>query len=661
MKLEVSDEWCVDIFRFLQPQEERGRRSFHMLVQGGNSWCGGWKSIKSSFGNSMVKVHGQRKRLHDCKRWIEQGADVEFCHLRLWKPKAGPDKRFLISILRNPGLLAKLSDCNLEVLVRLMDAAKDFLRPSTTAYLRRHITHAIKQSFGWCINSRILVRLKYDDRIKVVEVRKLLNDKIECLDIPTCIKNTARSAVRIVWVKNPSVADLLHNQRAFAHADVSTCTCAGSIYPKVGGHVQVRLQDIEGVHPLILNANNVLKQAHPDRCYQLMKEMELGLDSWANRRGATPAIHLAEVQRCMVAPPACGDKYLDVKDVRRLSAQLSGLVLTPLDRNPGETLVLCPKLYYEAMMNLFVCSSGYVIEQQEETAIHATMVEDLRAQGLLRFARWDKWVALEKSEFFLSEISFLGYIVTVDGLKPDPRKVAAVQDAPAPVTLIQVRAFLGLASYYRRFIKGFVGIAKPLTNLLKKEEQLIWTPECEAAFQTLKEALTCALVLARPDPTRPFALYTDWQPQAISAVLTQHGKDGREHVIEYASKTLSQAQANYEACKGECLAVVWGIQHIRLYLYRQKFVLVTDHQPLLSLRNNTDYTGTLGRWVVRMQDYDFDIRHRATRQHGNADGLMRLLPPNKCPAKERLIPWRPEVAATKPHYGELHVLRKDDA
>ncbi|GBG63535.1 hypothetical protein CBR_g38603 [Chara braunii] len=270
-------------------------------------------------------------------------------------------------------------------------------------------------------------------------------------------------------------------------------------------------------------------------------------------------------------------------------------------------------------------------------------------------------VALEKSEFFLSEISFLGYIVTVDGLKPDPRKVAAVQEAKAPVTLTQVRAFLGLASYYRRFIKGFAGIAKPLTNLLKKEEQLIWTSECEAAFQALKEALTSAPVLTRPDPTRPFALYTDWQPQAISAMLTQHGKDRRDHVIEYASKTLSQAQVNYEACKGECLAVVWGIHHFRRYLYGQKFVLVTDHQPLLSLRNNTDYTGTLGRWAVRLQDYDFDIRHRATRQHGNADGLTRLLLPNKCPANERLIPWRPEVAATKPHYGELHVLRKNDA
>ncbi|GBG87853.1 hypothetical protein CBR_g46009 [Chara braunii] len=162
-------------------------------------------------------------------------------------------------------------------------------------------------------------------------------------------------------------------------------------------------------------------------------------------------------------------------------------------------------------------------------------------------------VALEKSEFFLSEISFLGYIVTVEGLKPDPRNVAAAREAPAPVTLTQVRAFLGLASYYRRFIRSFACLAKPLTNLLKKEEQLIWTPECEAAFQALKEALTSAPVLARPDPTRQFALHTEWQPQAISAVLTQQGTDGREHAIEYASKTLSQAQSNYEACKGDLL------------------------------------------------------------------------------------------------------------
>ncbi|GBG71517.1 hypothetical protein CBR_g8934 [Chara braunii] len=150
-------------------QETGGLRAFRLLTQGGNNWCGGWKSIKSAFGNSVVKVDGQRRRLHNCKRLLEQGTDLEICQLRRWKPKIGPDKKFFVTILRNPGDLAKLPQCNLEALVRLMDAAKDFQRASTTAYLRRHIARAIKTRYWWSINSRIIVRLRYDDRIKVVQ------------------------------------------------------------------------------------------------------------------------------------------------------------------------------------------------------------------------------------------------------------------------------------------------------------------------------------------------------------------------------------------------------------------------------------------------------------------------------------------------------------
>ncbi|GBG80954.1 hypothetical protein CBR_g31511 [Chara braunii] len=153
--------------------------------------------------------------------------------------------------------------------------------------------------------------------------------------------------------------------------------------------------------------------------------------------------------------------------------------------------------------------------------------------GALRDAGFK--IALEKSEFFLSEISFLGYVVTRGGLQPDSRKVAAVKDAPVPTSVTQVRAFLGLASYYRRFITGFVAIARPLTNLLRKDQPLSWDAECEHAFTTLKGALATTPILIQPDPTKQFILITDWQPEAISAILAQKGSDGREHVIEYAS------------------------------------------------------------------------------------------------------------------------------
>ncbi|GBG72483.1 hypothetical protein CBR_g12058 [Chara braunii] len=238
-------------------------------------------------------------------------------------------------------------------------------------------------------------------------------------------------------------------------------------------------------------------------------------------------------------------------------------------------------------------------------------------------------IALEKSEFFLSEISFLGYVVTRGGLRPDSTNVAAVKEATVPTSLTQVRAFLGLALYYRRFIKGFAAIARLLTNLLRKDQPLSWDAECQQAFATLKDALATTPILIRSDPSKQFILITNWQPKAISAILAQKGNDGREHVIEYASQTVPDERRNDSAPQGECNAVVWGIQHFHPYLYGQKFRLVTDYEPLLALKKLTNYTGTIGRWAVRLQEYDFDIIHRKTERHGNADGLTHLHRPVK--------------------------------
>ncbi|GBG83861.1 hypothetical protein CBR_g37658 [Chara braunii] len=217
------------------------------------------------------------------------------------------------------------------------------------------------------------------------------------------------------------------------------------------------------------------------------------------------------------------------------------------------------------MDDILVYSSSYEGHVQDiEWALHA-----LRDAGFK--------VALEKCQFFLTTISFLGHVVTDKGLQPEPQKVVAVRDAPMPTTITQVRAFLGLASYYRRFIKGFAAIAGPLTNLLRKDQRLIWTPECDQAFSKLKAALISAPVLIRLDPEKPFVLITDWQPEAISAILAQVGPSGLENVVEYASKSVPACKRNYAAPTGECYAALWGISHFRAYLYGRKFTLVTDH------------------------------------------------------------------------------------
>ncbi|GBG69928.1 hypothetical protein CBR_g4754 [Chara braunii] len=279
------------------------------------------------------------------------------------------------------------------------------------------------------------------------------------------------------------------------------------------------------------------------------------------------------------------------------------------------------------MDDILVYSSSYEGHVQHiEWALHA-----LRDAG--------SKVALEKCQFFLTTISFLGHVVADKGLQPELQKVAAVRDAPVPTTITQVRAFLGLASYYRRFIKSFAVIAGPLTNLLRKDQPLIWTSECDQAFSTLKAALISPPVLIRPDPEKPFVLITDWQPEAISAILAQVGPSGLESVVEYASKSVPACKRNYAAQTSECYAALWGISHFRAYLYGRRFTMVTDHEPLLALKKWKDYSGMIGRWATVLQSMDFDIRHRKHERHGNADGLTRLHRPEKVPKNEEVIPW----------------------
>ncbi|GBG82683.1 hypothetical protein CBR_g35048 [Chara braunii] len=296
------------------------------------------------------------------------------------------------------------------------------------------------------------------------------------------------------------------------------------------------------------------------------------------------------------------------------------------------------------MDDILVYSSSYEGHVQHiEWTLHA-----LRNAGFK--------VALEKCQFFLTTISFLGHVVTDQELRPEPQKVAAVRDAVVPTTI--TCAFLGLTLYYGRFIKGFTTIAGPLTNLLKKNQPVIWTLEFDQAFSKLKATLISAPVLIRPDPAKPFVLITDWKPEAISAILAQVGPSKLECVVEYASKLVPACKRNYAAPAGECYAALWGISHFRAYLYGRKFTLVTDPEPLLALKKSKDYSGMIGRWATVLQSMDFDIRHRKHERHGNADGLTRLHRPEKVLKSEEVIPWNEPKEKSGPRYGQVEILSK---
>lgn len=227
-----------------------------------------------------------------------------------------------------------------------------------------------------------------------------------------------------------------------------------------------------------------------------------------------------------------------------------------------------------------------------------------------------------KCNLLARQVKFLGHVVSEKGVATDPEKVVAVGDWPPPSNVAELRSFLGLASYYRRFVKDFATVASPLHQLTNKGQRFGWTEDCAAAFEQLKTALVSAPVLAYPDPSQPFLLDTDASNVGVGAVLSQRG-EAEERVVAYYSCSLSRAERNYCVTRRELLAVVLAVRHFRPYLLGTKFLLRTDHASLTWMLNFRQPEGQVARWLEILQEYDFEAQHRPGRQHANADALSR--------------------------------------
>ena len=227
-----------------------------------------------------------------------------------------------------------------------------------------------------------------------------------------------------------------------------------------------------------------------------------------------------------------------------------------------------------------------------------------------------------KCSLFQDEARYLGHVVSANGVQTDPDKIRAVNDWPVPHTKKEVKSFLGLCAYYRRFIGGFSTIAKPLHVLTEERTPYIWSKECQNAFEMLKKRLTESPILAYPTSDGEFILDCDASHTGLGAVLSQI-QDGAEKVIEFYSKTLSKPEQNYCATRKELLAIVKAIEHFNCYLYGRKFRVRSDHSALRWLLSFKNPEGQMARWIERLQGFDFDIQHRPGRIHSNADALSR--------------------------------------
>lgn len=236
----------------------------------------------------------------------------------------------------------------------------------------------------------------------------------------------------------------------------------------------------------------------------------------------------------------------------------------------------------------------------------------------------------EKCCLLRKEVKYLGHIVGCKGISPDPEKVQAVLDWPVPENTQQVRSFIGLASYYRRFIANFTELASPLLQLTQKNVTFVWSVEANCSFVELKRALTSAPVLAYPDPSHEFVLDTDASSVGIGSILSQ-----RDRPVAFYSKALSAAQKNYCVTRKELLAVVDSIKHFHPYLYGQKFTIRTDHAALKWLLHFRYPEGQVARWLEILQGYNFSIEHQSGALHTNADAMSRR-PCNNCKHCDRL-------------------------
>ena len=227
-----------------------------------------------------------------------------------------------------------------------------------------------------------------------------------------------------------------------------------------------------------------------------------------------------------------------------------------------------------------------------------------------------------KCILFQRRVKYLGHVVSEQGISPDPGKIEVVKTWPRPATVTEVKSFLGLCSYYRRFVPAFAEIAHPL-NQCATTSPFSWTPEAEDAFTRLKQALTEAPVLVYPDPATLFILDTDASGTGIGGVLSQNVPEEEERVIAYFSRPLSTQERRYCVTRRELLAVVKAIKHFHAYLYGRTFLIRTDHSALRWLLNFRHPEGQIARWIESLQQYNFTIEHRPGARHGNADALSR--------------------------------------
>nr|GEU80087.1 putative reverse transcriptase domain-containing protein [Tanacetum cinerariifolium] len=269
------------------------------------------------------------------------------------------------------------------------------------------------------------------------------------------------------------------------------------------------------------------------------------------------------------------------------------------------------KPYLDKFLIVFIDDILIYSKNKEEHEEHLkTILELLKKEQL--------YTKFSKCDFWLESVQFLGHVIDGEGIYVDPAKIEAIKNWATPTTPTEVRQFLGLAGYYQRFIEGFSLISKPLTKLTQKNKKFEWETEAEEAFQTLKQKLCCAPILALPEGSKDLVVYCDASLRGFGAVLMQ-----REKVIAYASRQLRTHKENYTTHDLELGAVVFALRLWRHYFYGTKCVVYTDHKSLQYILDKKELNTRQCRWIKLLSDYNCEIRYHPGKANVKLSSLLQ--------------------------------------